>query len=144
MTRHSLGGDAADALKESLILGLLAGAEVAVDVGDIAPDGVLPAKAELGARRSVSIAEAETGGEVASGEGTEGAEEPENDCMVRNGGIPGGGGINKLDVDAVAAADVEETTPGTDEGAGDPEGGGERAGEAGIAAGLPPGVLNSA
>jgi hypothetical protein len=59
--------------------------------------------------------------------------------MLRNGGIPGGGGIIRLD-----AVGVEVATPITDvAAAGDPGGGGERAGE-GIATELPPGGLNSA
>lgn len=81
-----------------------------------------------------STADAETGGDVASGEGTEGAEEPEKDGMLRNG--TGGGGNIKP-----GAAEVDATPLAT---AGDPDGGGERAGEAGIAAELPPEGLNSA
>jgi len=84
-----------------------------------------------------STADAETGGDVASGEGTEGAEEPEKDGMLRNG-CGGGGNIKP------GAAEVDATPPATDAVAGDPDGGGERAGEAGIAAELPPGGLNSA
>jgi len=82
-----------------------------------------------------STADAETGGDVASGEGTEGAEEPEKDGMLRKG--IGGGGIKP-------GAEVDTTPPATDAVAGDPDGGGERAGGAGIAAELPPGGLNSA
>lgn len=135
----------AEALNESLILGLFAGRGVdppfVAAVGDIGPEGVPIVPVLVDARRSVSIAEAETGGEVASGEGTEGAEEPVKDGMLRNGGIPGGGGIIRLD--AVGVDVATPRTPATDAVAGDPGGGGERAGE-GIAAELPPGGLNSA
>lgn len=121
----SLGGDAAAALNESLILGLLIGVAsvLLVFVGDIGLDAAAPVAV---ARRSASSAE--TGGLVARGEGTEGVE------MPRNAGTGGGGMSPAAADDPVAAA----TVPAGEAG------GGEDPGGVGMAAELPPGGLNSA
>lgn len=88
------------------------------------------------ARRSASSAE--TGGLVASGEGTEGIE-PVKDGALRKAGT-GGGGMRP----AAAAAAVEDDDKALGAAATGDVGGGEVAVGVGMAAELPPGGLNSA
>lgn len=132
VTHESRGGEAAAALNESLIFGLLttgAGRLIELLVGDI---GLLTA-----ARRRCSASYAEIGGLVASGEGLDGVD-PAKDVLLRKAGT-GGGGIKPA---PAADEDPARPPPGVVAVA---SAGGEAPAGVGMAAELPPpGGLNSA